>query len=81
MERPAEVIIYQGRPLIFPEDAKDTEDYGIIATEGYYEDGVITLQDYFLREDGTKDVNGEIDLSREMISKLYMEYCFEKVGT
>lgn len=81
MEKPTEVIIYQGKPLVFPEDAKDTEDYGIIATEGYYEDGVITLQDYFLREDGTKDVNGEIDLSREMISKLYMEYCFEKVGT
>lgn len=81
MEKPVEVIIHQGKPLIFPEDAKDTEDYGIIATEGYYEDGVITLQDYFLREDGTKDVNGEIDLSREMISKLYMEYCFEKVGT
>ena len=76
MEKPAEVILYQGKPLIFPED-ETTEDYGIIATDGYYKDGVITLQDYFLREDGTKDINGEIDLSKVMIKKLYVEYCFE----
>lgn len=79
MEKPVnEVIIYQGKPLISPEDGGTPEEYGIIATEGYCKPDVITLQDYFLREDGSKDINGEIDLSRDMITKLYIEYCFEK---
>lgn len=77
MAKQNEVIIYQGPPLIYQEKAA-AEKYGIIATEGHYKNGVITVQDYFLRDDGTRDINGEIDLSKEMIKKLYVEYCFEK---
>lgn len=75
-------ILYTGKPLVY-QDYDETLDKAIIevaAVENKYKKGIITLEQYFVDENGIKDEDSEveIELTRDMIKKLYAEYCIEE---